>query len=94
LRALERKLVDLRIPLYLHTQVLEIAEHDVIVRIGNEVSSLPADTVVLALGMQSVNSLAQELEGIGLAIHMVGDCVKPRNAASVAYQAAQVAAKI
>ncbi len=94
LRALEKILIDLRIPLYLHTQVLEITEQSVIVRIGNEVASLPVDTVVLALGMEPENSLAQELEGIVPEVYTVGDCVKPRNAASVAYQAAQLAAKI
>ena len=94
LRALEKILVDLRVPLYLHTQVLEITEQSVIVRIGNEVASLPANTVILALGMKPENSLVQELEGIVPEIYTVGDCVKPRNAASVAYQAAQLAAKI
>ncbi len=94
LRALEKKLIDLRIPLYLHTQVLEITEQSVIVRIGNEVASLPADTVVLALGMEPENGLSRELEGMVPEIYTVGDCVKPRNAASVAYQAAKLAAKI
>ena len=94
LRALEKTLIDLRIPLYLHTQVLEITKRSVIVRIGNEIASLPADTVVLALGMQPENSLARKLEGIVPEIYTVGDCVKPRNAASVAYQAAQLGAKI
>ncbi len=94
LRALEKRLIDLRVPLYLNTAVLEITPQSVIVRIGQEVATLPADTVILALGMQPENYLAKELEGIVPEIYTVGDCVKPRNAASVAYQAAQVAAKI
>ena len=94
LRAFEKRLVELRVPLYLHTQVLEITPNSVIVRIGNQVASLPSDTVILALGMQPENSLAKELEGIIPEIYTVGDCVKPLNAASAAYQATQIAVKI
>ncbi|MFO8101042.1 MAG: NAD(P)/FAD-dependent oxidoreductase [Dehalococcoidia bacterium] len=94
LRALEKKLIDLMVPLYLHTPILEITPKSVVVRMGQETASLPADTVVLAMGMEPENHLAEELEGLVPEIYSVGDCVKPRNAASVAYQAAQVAAKI
>lgn len=93
-RTLLKKLVDLRVPMYPNTAILEIVEKHVVVRYNGEVLELPADMVVLAVGMRSENRLAQELEGIVPEVHVVGDCVKPRNAASVAYQAAQVAAKI
>ena len=62
--------------------------------LGGEIYSLPADTVIMAVGMQSDNRLAKELEGAVPELHMVGDCVRPRDAAEVAYQAARVAANI
>ncbi|NQT71202.1 MAG: FAD-dependent oxidoreductase [Chloroflexi bacterium] len=93
-RTLLKRLIDLRVPMYPNTAVLEIVEKHVVMRYNGEVLELSADTVVLAVGMRSENRLAQELEGIVPEVYAVGDCVKPRNAASVAYQAAQVAAKI
>ena len=41
---------------------------------------LAADTVVMAAGATSVNSLAGELEGLVPQIHIVGDARNPRNA--------------
>ena len=93
-KTLADKLVEMRVPLYLHATVLEITHQAVIFTMGNELYSLPADTVILAVGMRSEDRLARELEGTDLEIHMVGDCVRPRDAAEVAYQAMRVAAKI
>ncbi|MBM3133493.1 MAG: FAD-binding protein, partial [Chloroflexi bacterium] len=94
LRKLTKRLIDLRVPLYLNTAVLEINESTVAIRFNEEVFELPADTAVLAVGMNPQNELARELDGLVPEVHTVGDCVKPRNAAAVAYQAAQVAARI
>ncbi len=93
-KTLAEKLVEKRVPLYLHATVLQISDQAVIFSMGGEVYSLPADTVILAVGMRSEASLASELEGSAAEIHMVGDCVRPRDAAEVAYQAMRVAAKI
>jgi 2,4-dienoyl-CoA reductase-like NADH-dependent reductase (Old Yellow Enzyme family)/thioredoxin reductase len=94
-RALARKLLELRVPVYLNATVLEITAKAVFMAMGtDEIFSLPADTVVLAVGMRSDNKLAQELEGTGLEVYTVGDCIRPRDAAEVAYQAAALALKI
>jgi len=37
-----------------------------------------ADTVVLAVGMTAISSLARELEGKVAWLHLAGDCVSPR----------------
>jgi hypothetical protein len=39
---------------------------------------IAAETVVLALGAKSQNSLLQELEGKVPEIYSIGDCVSPR----------------
>lgn len=93
-KTLAGKLVDLRVPLYLHSKVLEITDNAVVVSLGDGVFSIPADTVILAVGMRPENRLAQELEGAAPEVYTVGDCVRPRDAAEVAYQASSLAAKI
>jgi len=93
-KTLARKLIELHVPLYLHATVLEITEKAVVIALGDEIFAIPADTVILAVGMQSENKLVQELESAGLEVHAVGDCVRPRDAAEAAYQAARVASTI
>ncbi len=93
-RTLVRRLIELRIPLYMHTPALEITESSVIIGWGAEVFFLPADTVILAVGAQSDNKLAQELKGVVSELYTIGDCVEPRDAASATYEAARLAAKI
>ena len=73
---------------------MEITDRSVVFSMAGEIYTLPADTVILAVGMRSENKLAQELEGVVAELHAVGDCVRPRDAAEVAYQAARVAAQI
>ena len=93
-RALARRLIELRVPLYIHTVALEIAPRSVVIGWGEEIFSLPADTVILAVGTESDNRLAQELEGVIPEIHIIGDCASPSDAAAATYQAARMAAKI
>jgi len=93
-KTLATKLIELNVPLYLNATVLEITNKAVVISLGNEIFLLPADTVILAVGMRSDNKLAQALEGAAPEVHMVGDCVRPRDAAEVSYQAAKLAAKI
>ena len=88
------KLVELNVPLYLNATVLEITDKAVVILLGNEIFLLPADTVILSVGMRSENRLAQELEGVVPEVYTVGDCVRPRDASEVSYQAAKLAASI
>ena len=93
-RALARKLIELRVPLYLHSRVVEITGKAVMMTLGDDIFSLPADTVILAVGMRPENKLAQELEGLVPKLCTLGDCVKPKDAAAVAVQAGQLAGAI
>jgi len=61
---------------------------------GDDIFALPADTVILAVGMRPENKLAQELESLGPKVYTLGDCVKPKDAAAVAVQAGQLAGMI
>jgi 2,4-dienoyl-CoA reductase-like NADH-dependent reductase (Old Yellow Enzyme family)/thioredoxin reductase len=93
-RTLARRLIELRVPLYVHTAALEITQSSVVIGWGEEVFSLPADTVILAVGAKSDNTLAGELEGMIPEIYTIGDCASPSDAAAAVYQAARMAAKI
>jgi 2,4-dienoyl-CoA reductase (NADPH2) len=93
-KTLARRLIELRVPLYLHSRVLEITDKAIIITLGDDIFSLPADTVILAVGMQPENKLAQELEGLVPQLYTLGDCVKPKDAAAIAYHAARLAAVI
>ena len=93
-RTLARRLIELRVPMFVNTTVLEIAGNALLMKWGGEIFSLPADTVVLAVGSKADNKLAQELQGVVPELHVIGDCSKPRDAAAAASEAAKVAAKI
>jgi 2,4-dienoyl-CoA reductase-like NADH-dependent reductase (Old Yellow Enzyme family)/thioredoxin reductase len=93
-RALARKLIDLRVPLYLHSKVLEITDKAVIINLDDNIFSLDADTVILAIGMRPDNRLFNELKDTAIDVFQVGDCAQPGDAAAVAYMAASVSAEI
>ena len=93
-KTLADRIVDLNIPMFLNSTVLEITEKAVVIPMKNRFFRIPADTVILSVGMRSENRLAKELEGSGIEVHMVGDCVRPRDASDVSYQAARLAATI
>ena len=52
------------------------------------------DTLVLAQGHDAVDSLADELEGLDLELHMVGDCLSPRTAEEAVFEGLKVAAAL
>lgn len=93
-RGLMRRLVQLRIPIYLNADILEISDHSLSIRLSNEIISLSCDTVVLAIGVQPVDKLVTELKGIVPEIYSIGDCVMPGNAAQATFSAARLALKV
>jgi 2,4-dienoyl-CoA reductase-like NADH-dependent reductase (Old Yellow Enzyme family)/thioredoxin reductase len=44
------------------------------------------DTIVLALGHESVTDLERELAGCGIEVHLAGDCLSPRSAEEAVYE--------
>lgn len=93
-RTLARKLIDLRMPMFVNTSVIEISDKAVTMNWGGEIFSIPADTVILAVGAKSVNNLVQEIEGLVPEIHVIGDAANPSDAAAAVSSAAKLAAKI
>jgi 2,4-dienoyl-CoA reductase-like NADH-dependent reductase (Old Yellow Enzyme family)/NADPH-dependent 2,4-dienoyl-CoA reductase/sulfur reductase-like enzyme len=93
-RAQLRKLVALRVPVLTGTEVLEITPATVVTRYGGEQLPLPADSVVLAVGVSAVDYLADELQASGAEVYAVGDAVQPGNAAQATSAAARLAARL
>jgi 2,4-dienoyl-CoA reductase-like NADH-dependent reductase (Old Yellow Enzyme family)/NADPH-dependent 2,4-dienoyl-CoA reductase/sulfur reductase-like enzyme len=93
-RGLLRRLVDLRIPLFLNASILEKTGKSLTIGSGGEIITLPAETVVLAIGVNPVDNLVTELKGIVPEIYPIGDCVMPGNAAQATYSAARLAMKL
>ncbi len=60
------------------TQLMEITDDAVIVKTETGQESIPADTVILAVGAVSVNDLTPEIKGKGINIITLGDAKEPR----------------
>ncbi len=56
-----------------------------------ETSVLECDTVVLALGSTPNTELAEQLDGTGVEVHTIGDCVEPRRIYEAIHEAWWVA---
>ncbi|MCX5998078.1 MAG: NAD(P)/FAD-dependent oxidoreductase [Chloroflexi bacterium] len=93
-KSLADRVVELGVPLFLNAPVLEITSTHVVIDLNGQVYQIPADTVILSVGMRSVNGLAKDLEGLVPELYTVGDCVKPQDASTVSYQAARLASGI
>lgn len=93
-KALMRRLIELRVPLYPNCAVIEIVDKGIYVAHNEGVFLLEADTVVLAVGTQSNNSLAASLKDIVSELYQVGDCVDPEDARTATYEATTAALEI
>jgi 2-enoate reductase len=70
---------DAQVKILTETRVLEITESAIIVLDKNEMkTSLEADTVILASGMEPHNSLLTELQGKIPEVYNIGDSAEPR----------------
>ncbi len=93
-RGLLRRLVEMRIPLYLNVAINEISKTTVSVNMAGENLALQADSVILAAGVKPVDGLISELKNVVPAIYPIGDCVVPGNAAQATYSAYRLALKL
>ena len=64
-----------------NTKLLEITDDSVIVETEDGEQSIPADTVVMAVGAVSVDDLAREVGGNGVEVITIGDAKEPRKIA-------------
>ena len=69
-----------RVNIFCDTEVLEIKENSVVLDRNNQVFEIPADTVILALGMAAYNPLEEVLSSGTAKITVIGDALAPRDA--------------
>jgi 2,4-dienoyl-CoA reductase (NADPH2) len=93
-RGLIRRLVQLRIPLYLNAAVIELNAGSLVIGLGGETVSLPCDRLITAIGVRPVDKLSEELKGIVPDIYLIGDCLQPGSAAQATFSAARLALKL
>jgi 2,4-dienoyl-CoA reductase-like NADH-dependent reductase (Old Yellow Enzyme family)/thioredoxin reductase len=91
---LMKLLIQYRVPLYLNSVILEASNKELAVRWGEQMLSLPCDTLVAAAGVQARDTLSNELKGIVPEVYLIGDCVVPGNAAQATFSAARLALKL
>lgn len=60
------------------TKLLEIKDDSVVVDTANGRMSIPADTVIMAVGVQSIDDLSREVDGNGVKVIIIGDAKEPR----------------
>lgn len=68
------QMVENGVYLYPDSPVLRIMDYGIDVAHLNSMLSLPADTIVLAIGTQPETKLARELKDRGVPFHLAGDC--------------------
>lgn len=85
---MHRKAVkDLQMKVYKNAKVCEIGESTVTLdRKGKTIILDEVDTVVIAAGSKSVNTLEAEAEELGIPVTAVGDAKKVRNGLSAVYE--------
>ena len=93
-RTLLRKLIDLGVYMYPHCLVYEIRDEVVHLNYNFNLVYLKRNTVVLAPGRRSVNTLAEGLQGVVPEVYAIGDCVSPRDAMEAIREGALIGRKI
>ena len=72
-------------------EVTEIADDGTVrYRLNGTGQELPADTVILALGVRPDRSLGEALSGLGVPVHNIGDCANPGGLFGAVHDGARV----
>jgi len=61
------------------TKLLEVTDDSVIVETPDGKQTIPADTVIMAVGAAPVNKLSEEIKEEGIEVIVIGDAAQPRN---------------
>jgi len=75
---LRHRFKELGVKLLLDSKIIGIGDEQIEIERGGSNVAVQADAVILALGYESNNDLAKELEGSANELYVVGDCLSPR----------------
>jgi len=76
------------------TKLLKITEDAVVVETESGTESIPADTVIIAVGSQSVDDLAREVKHNNIEVITIGDAKEPRKITDAVREGFDIALKI
>jgi hypothetical protein len=76
------------------TKLVSITDDEVVVESGGKTDSIPADTVIIAVGATSENSLAKEIKGADVSLVTIGDAKEPRKITEAVREGFEEALKI
>lgn len=82
------------IQIHLSSRVIEITPESVVFEKENNLVSLPARTVILAVGAVSDNDLFEQLKSLSPELYLIGDAKSPRKALEAVREGFQVGLKI
>jgi len=92
---LSKRLIEKRVTILTSTRVKELGKGYALVEDTSGTRKIEGfDTIVLAVGSKSDDSVAKNLEGKVPALHVIGDASKPRETLEAVYEAEEVALKI
>ena len=92
---LSKRLIEKGVTILTSTKVKELGKGYVLVEDTSGTRKIEGfDTIVLAVGSKSDDSVAKDLEGKVPVLHVIGDASKPREALEAVYEAEEVALKI
>lgn len=78
---------DRQMKVYTSSKVCEIKEDSVVLeRKGKEITLEEIDTVVVAAGSRSVNTLEDQVKELGIPVHVIGDAKQVRNGLKAIYE--------
>ncbi len=84
----------LGIDVRLNASAKRIEKDRVVVEVEGREESIPADTVIIAVGSCPENELYERLKASGLEVHLVGDAREPRKAVEAIQEGYEAALKI
>jgi NADH dehydrogenase FAD-containing subunit len=92
---LSKRLVEKGVTILTSTRVKELGKGYALVEDTSGTRKIEGfDTIVLAVGSKSDDSVAKDLEGKVPVLHVIGDASNPREALEAVYEAEEVALKI
>lgn len=87
---LRDRLIQKGVQLFQQSPVVEIVQGGAYIAFNEDLVFIPADTIVLAVGMQSEKRLLEPIRKFVSEVHAIGDCVEPRDAMSAIHEGAEI----
>ena len=89
-----KRLKEQGVEIHTNTGVTQLGAGHAVARKGEEELRIPADMVVLAVGVQANRELGEGLQGAGLELHTIGDAKEPRGVGEAVLEGMEVGAKV